>query len=63
MKAAIIIVILALLWLPAVIVLACCKVSGDCSRAEEEDPCGTCLRWSECNGVDENCPWRAEDGK
>lgn len=24
------------------------------------DPCETCLRWSECNGVDaENCPrWR-----
>ena len=24
----------------------------------EEDPCDTCLRWSECNGVDEQCPLR-----
>lgn len=24
----------------------------------EEDPCDTCLRWSECNGVDEGCPLR-----
>ena len=22
---------------------------------EEEDPCATCLRWPECNGVDESC--------
>ena len=22
----------------------------------EEDPCETCLRWSECNGVDPDCP-------
>lgn len=49
------------------IMLACCKVSGDCARAEEmlearmaamKDPCETCLRWSECNGVDEQCPHR-----
>lgn len=48
-------------------VLACCKVSGDCARAEEilearmatmKDPCESCLRWSECNGVDEQCPHR-----
>ena len=24
----------------------------------EDDPCETCLRWSECNGVDEQCPLR-----
>lgn len=24
----------------------------------EEDPCDTCLRWSECNGVYEQCPLR-----
>lgn len=43
-----------------VIILACCKVSGDCSRQEEQeqDPCETCNRWSECNGVDSNCPWK-----
>ena len=24
---------------------------------EDDHPCGTCLRWSECNGIDaENCP-------
>lgn len=22
----------------------------------EEDPCETCLRWEECNGVDDGCP-------
>lgn len=22
------------------------------------DHCETCLRWPECNGVDENCPLR-----
>lgn len=25
----------------------------------KEDPCETCLRWYECNGVDEECPLRA----
>lgn len=46
------------------LIAACCKVSGKCSREEEQrDPCVTCLRWGECNGVDEDCPWRAEDGK
>ena len=23
---------------------------------EKEDPCETCLRWPECNGVDPDCP-------
>ena len=27
-------------------------------KEEKEDPCIRCLRWSECNGVDEDCPWR-----
>ena len=26
--------------------------------AAREDPCVDCLRWGECNGVDEACPWR-----
>ena len=40
-------------------IVVCCKVSGKCSREEEQrDPCVTCLRWGECNGVDEDCPWR-----
>ena len=47
--------------LATLVIVACCKVSGDCARQEEqEDPCSWCLRWSECNGVDEDCPWRAE---
>lgn len=43
----------------ALIIVASCKVSGDCTRQEEqEDPCLLCLRWPECNGVDEDCPLR-----
>lgn len=45
------------------VIMACCKVSANSSReAEQHDPCDSCLRWSECNGVDEGCPWRAENG-
>lgn len=55
------IAIIACILLAALVIAACCKVSGDCSRQEEqEDPCDKCLRWSECNGVDEDCPWRAD---
>ena len=51
--------IFAFLVIIGVIILACCKVSGDCSRQDEkEHPCETCPRWSECNGVDEQCPWK-----
>lgn len=25
---------------------------------KNEDHCEVCVRWSECNGVDEECPWR-----
>ena len=33
--------------------------------SEMEDPCETCLRWWECNGVDkDNCPlWQTNDNK
>lgn len=42
-----------------IVVVACCKVSGKCAREEErEDPCHDCLRWDECNGVDDDCPRR-----
>jgi len=27
-------------------------------KNEQEDPCDTCVRWSECNGVDKECPRR-----
>lgn len=39
--------------------LVCCKVSGECARQEEKkDPCDFCVRWYECNGRDEDCPWK-----
>lgn len=51
-------------------VLACYKVSGDCSEIERktelqqaDNPCESCLRWSECNGIDEQCPHRKERGQ
>lgn len=49
---------------PILIVLACCRVSGQCSRQEEkemEHHCENCVRWSECNGVDDECPWRIQN--
>lgn len=53
------IIIIILAAVVAGIVIACCKVSGECSRQEEqEDPCASCVRWPECNGVDNDCPWR-----
>ena len=43
-------------------ILASFWQSGTISRQEEkEHPCETCPRWSECNGVDEQCPWRKKD--
>ena len=36
---------------------------GDKKRKEDEDPCEQCLRWSECNGVDEACPVRKPGSK
>lgn len=29
-------------------------------EAERDNPCGTCLRWFECNGIDDECPLRKE---
>lgn len=53
-------VIIVCVLLAALIIAACCNESGECARQEEKNPCDSCLRWSECNGVDEDCPWRAE---
>lgn len=63
MKTAIIaFVVLAVIFL--LLIMPCCKASGDYNRImEKEDPCDNCLRWEECNGVDKDCPWRDEDGK
>ena len=40
------------------VVGVCIMASGEESRKEEEkNPCQTCARWWECNGVDQdNCP-------
>lgn len=27
-------------------------------ESEEVDPCIDCLRWWECNGIDEECPMK-----
>lgn len=43
---------------------AALRVSSRESRKEEkEDPCATCCRWWECNGVDQDdCPmWKKEE--
>ena len=47
----------------AAIVAAWCKIAGRGSREEEKaHPCSWCQRWGECNGVDDACPWRCDDG-
>ena len=55
--------LILLLFLFALIVaLGSCKVSGDWAEEEEDSSyCECCVRWSECNGVDEECPWRCDD--
>ena len=51
--------LLILAGIVVLIVVCCCKVSGQCSRQiEKKDPCDSCVRWDECNGVDESCPCR-----
>ena len=48
--------------LVALAVTTCRRLFGNRSgEAEQRYPCDGCLRWPECNGVDEDCPWRAED--
>ena len=27
-------------------------------QKQKGNPCETCLRWDECNGTDERCPYR-----
>lgn len=31
---------------------------GQTEKTQQESPCESCLRWSECNGVDKDCPLR-----
>ena len=59
MKEFVVIAILLFLAIVIVSAWACLIVADNLSRQDEkEDPCNSCLRWSECNGVDENCPRR-----
>lgn len=30
------------------------------NQAERVNPCDTCLRWFECNGIDDDCPLTKE---
>ena len=32
------------------------QISHQKQEEQKEDPCDRCLRWPECNGVDEDCP-------
>ena len=35
------------------------------ARKDDEvmrDWCEVCPRWAECNGVDDQCPWKGRDG-
>lgn len=36
----------------------CTECGRNRTAKEREDPCIDCLRWWECNGVDEECPLR-----
>ena len=40
-------------------------LQSDCEKETQEadEPCESCLRWSECNGVDEQCPHRKENAQ
>lgn len=56
------IVILLVAGVIALIASKALMVSKD-NQEEKEDPCDSCLRWSECNGVDKACPVRKPGGK
>ena len=43
--------------LAAVGMVWCCLYTGkEMPEERKEEACAWCLRWSECNGVDEECP-------
>lgn len=46
------------LWLPLLVLSMREKKNKPVRVQQEESPCETCLRWPECNGVDEDCPER-----
>lgn len=35
-------------------------MKGGTKDNPDRDYCELCVRWSECNGVDESCPWRSK---
>lgn len=57
---------IALLLIVALAVLAYYDAADDIAEEEKEkqaervNPCDTCLRWFECNGIDEDCPIKRE---
>ena len=34
------------------------KRNSERDKETNQSYCEVCVRWSECNGVDESCPWR-----
>lgn len=46
--------------------MAYCEAENDIAEEEKEkqaervNPCDTCLRWFECNGIDDDCPIKRE---
>lgn len=71
MKTAAIVTAVLLFLLVCFAVWCCVALSGRISRQEEKEKatapgepvgsCDECLRWSECNGVDPDCPLRKEE--
>ena len=50
------ILLLIIILLAALPLLVFCKPRNEHAQEREKDPCGSCVRWSECNGVDDDCP-------
>lgn len=48
----------------AILIAALVILGKGTKREPKENPakdhCEQCVRWSECNGVDESCPWRSK---
>ena len=50
------IVFCVLLLAAALPLLVFCKPRNERAQERQKDPCDSCVRWSECNGVDDDCP-------
>ncbi len=49
-----------LVLLAALPLLMFCKPRNEHAQERQKDPCDKCVRWSECNGVDDDCPLRED---